>query len=387
MKRVLFVTYDYPYPTNTGGKNRAFNMLKHSKGNFRKYLFSFIREDFRNEYVSHIAKIGVETIGLVSRRKLLDIKNLQGLLTGKSIFKSLYYSKEVEDKIIALIRKHDIEVVHFESFFTGFFISEKIRELEVSQIFGSENIESKLYRDIITTAPFFLRPLYKYQVEKIHEEEKTMFKKSDISLAVSEADCNEARKYNKCVIVRNGVDLDILKYIKPKRTASRLLFVGNFTYHPNIDAINYFYDEVFKKLDVSFTLNVIGKGVGRLAIAKDPRIKVTDFVPEISDAYKNADIIVAPVRLGGGTNFKILEAFAVGVPVVSLPHRLEGLKVTDRKNIMIAKDSNEFVRKIYELSADFSLRKRISQNARELVEKEYSWDVAGEHLSRVWDTI
>jgi len=92
MKKLLFVTYDFPFPTNTGGKNRAYHMLKHSGSNIKKYLFSFVREDFRKEYEDEMGKIGVDVVGVKKRKKLSDPRNIFGLLRQDSIFKTLYFS-------------------------------------------------------------------------------------------------------------------------------------------------------------------------------------------------------------------------------------------------------------------------------------------------------
>lgn len=388
MKRVLFVTYDFPYPTTSGGKNRAFHMLKYSGSGFKKYLFSFVRSDFKKEYIKKLNEIGVEVVSTEPRRSLSDVRNIWGLLKRDSIFKTLYFSNRVLADLLDIIAEKKIDTVHFESYYTAFYISDQIKNLDVKQIFGTENIEFKLYEGFAANAPFFLRPLLDFQVQKIKREETEFFKKADVCIAVSEKDASIVRQYvEECEIIRNGVDIEDLKYIKPRKQVTNILFVGNFTYFPNVDAVNFFYKEVFKHLSHDVYMTIIGKKVSGLSFARDARIKTIEFIPKIKDAYKEADIMVAPVRLGGGTNFKILEAFACGVPVVSLPQRLEGLDVSDRKNILIANDAQEFRSKIEELLTDFDLRAKISENARKLAEREYSWKVIGNNLANVWDNL
>lgn len=387
MKKVLFVTYDFPYPTNTGGKNRAYHMLKYSGKEFKKYLFSFVRSDFDGKYVEEMEKIDVEVVHTEPRRKLRDPKNVIRLLARNSIFKSLYYSNSVLDKICSIIREKEIDVVHFESFYTSFFISDEIHALGAKQVFGTENIEHILYQEFAKKAPFFTKPLYDIQVKKIKEEEISFFKKADVCVAVSEPDAEKIRKYAECEIVRNGVDIENLKYKEPNKIARKLLFVGNFSYFPNVDAINFFYNEVFKKLTGDIQLTIVGKKVSELSFLPDPRVEAIEFIPEISDAYRDADIMVAPIRHGGGTNFKVLEGMAAGLPIVALPDRLEGLDITDGKNILIAKDALEFKEKCEKLIGDFELRKKLAENARKLIEQEYSWKVIGNNLATVWKNL
>ena len=389
MKKVLFVTYDFPYPTNTGGKNRAYHTLKHSGADIKKYLFSFVRDGSWRDSVVEMEKIGVEVVGTRVRKKVNDFTNLLGLFSGGSIFKTLYYSEPVANDLLRIIHEKKIDIVHFESFYTAFYISEQIRNLNTKQIFGTENIEYQLYGEYAKNANFFLRPLYKFQADKIREEEISLFKKADLCIAVSDADAKVVKEYaRECEVIRNGVDIDAYKFNLPKnKKGTELLFVGNFTYFPNVDAINYFYNSVFKELDDDIALTIIGKNAKNLKLADDKRVVIREFVPKIQDEYKNADVMVAPIRLGGGTNFKVLESMAAGVPVISLPQRLEGLDVRDGKHLVVVIEGSDFKPKLENLLNDLELRKKLAKNARELVEHEYSWKIIGNNLNTVWNNL
>jgi glycosyltransferase involved in cell wall biosynthesis len=390
MKKILFVTYDFPYPTNTGGKNRAYHMLKHTGSDIKKYLFSFVREDFRKEYEDEMDKIGVEIAGVKKRRKLSDPRNILGLLRQDSIFKTLYFSNSTLSKICSIIQQREIDIVHFETLYTAFFINPQIKKLGVKQIFGTENIEFEIYEDYVKNkVPALLKPLFEFQVRSIKKEEIKLFKTADLCIAVSDKDAGEIKKYaSACEVVRNGVDLDEFKFIEPKnKHGKRLLFIGNFTYFPNVDAINYFYKFIFKNLKNDITLTIIGKKVKALPFVDDPRIESKEFVSKIADEYEKSDIVVSPLRLGGGTNFKVLEAMAKGVPVISFPNRLEGLDYQDGENIVVVNNDLEFINKIKTMLNDLDFRKRISKEARQLVEREYSWKVIGKKLAQIWNSL
>ncbi|OGH16789.1 MAG: hypothetical protein A3C30_00400 [Candidatus Levybacteria bacterium RIFCSPHIGHO2_02_FULL_40_18] len=389
MKKVLFVTYDFPYPTNTGGKNRAYHMLKYSGVDIKKYLFSFVRDNAWRDSVVEMEKIGVEVAGITSRRKVRDIRNILGLFSGDSIFKTLYLTSSILTDLLRIIADKKIDIVHFESFYTAFYISDKIRNLGAKQVFGTENIEYKMYGEYAQKTNILIRPLYEFQVDKIRSEETALFKKADLCITVSDTDAREVRKYvGECEIIRNGVDIDDYKFNLPKkRRGTKLLFVGNFTYFPNIDAINYFYDSVFKNLGNDITLTIIGKKARDLKFADDNRVIINEFVPKIQDEYEKADVMVAPIRLGGGTNFKILEAMAAGVPVISLSQRLEGLDVKDGEHLVVVIEESEFKERLEKMLDDLNLRRRLARNARKLVEREYSWKVIGNNLNTVWNNL
>lgn len=390
MRKILFLTYDFPYPTNSGGKNRAFNLIKHASKNLEVHLASFVRDDFRKEYEKELKKVGVKTITIFKRRKLKDIRNIKFLFSKSSIFRLLYYRKNAEDSILDIVRSLKINVVHFESYYTAFYIGKKIRDLGAKQIFGTENIEHFLYKDYAKYSSWLKHFILDRQIRKIENEEKELLKLSDKNIAVTddEAKFIQSITGKKCSIIPNGVDLDDFTYHHPsKKLANMLLFIGNFSYFPNIEAINYFYNEVFKKLNRNIKLLVIGKNVKKLSMSKDIRVEPISFVENIKEQYNRADIMVSPVRIGGGTNFKILEAMAYGIPIIADPARIDSFGVNDGREVFLAKTALEYKQKIDLLLKDFSLREKLSKNARKLIEKDYSWRLIGDNLNAIWKNI
>ena len=182
MKKILFVTYDFPYPTTSGGKNRAYNLIKFAGNGHDIHLFSFTRDDFKKEYVDQIKKIGVLSVTTHKRRKVKDIRNIIGVFSPtQSIFKKLYFDKSILSLLIDLVVEKKVDVIHFESFYTGFYISSEFKKLDVKQIFGTENIEHQVYKDYVSNrVSRILKPLYEREVGKIKKEEEEMFEASDI---------------------------------------------------------------------------------------------------------------------------------------------------------------------------------------------------------------
>ena len=95
---ILFFTYDFPYPTNSGGKMRAYNLLKHAGNGMLITLFSFVRDGYRKEHGEKLKEIGISEIYTFPRRKVKDVRNAFSFFSGSSIFKSLYYDAEIAKK-------------------------------------------------------------------------------------------------------------------------------------------------------------------------------------------------------------------------------------------------------------------------------------------------
>lgn len=388
---VLFVTYDFPYPTNSGGKNRAYHLLKYTANKANVFLYSYVREDYNPEHNSEILALGVKKIQVFKRRKLSSISNFpKTIFTNSSIFKTLYCEDKVLEDIIETIKKEKIEIVHFESSYTGFLIGKKLKKMGVKLVLGTENIEFMLYYDYAKNLrKAYLKPFVYYQAKRLKEEELMMVRNADkvTTITKQEADVLENLTGVKSSIVANGIEPATFSYSFQKDLKNNLLFVGNFMYFPNVDAINFFSDLVFPKLNHALTLTVIGKKVIEKFRFREKRIICKDFVENIIDEYRNADILVFPIRIGGGTNFKVLEAMALGTPIVAQPERLSGLDAKAGEHFLEASTAQEYVDQIEKIYNDEILRKNLAVNARKLVEKNYAWAEIGKELLKVWENV
>ena len=384
---VLFVTYDFPFPTNSGGKNRAYHLLKYTANKANVFLYSFVREDYNPDSNSEILVLGVKKIQVTKRKKLSSLSNLPAaVLQNSSIFKVLYHEKKVLEEIIDIIKKEKIDIVHFESSYTGFFIGKELKKLGVKTVLGTENIEFKLYFDYAANSKFFMRPFINFQANRLKKEEIAMVKGADAVSVITEKEAKLLESYTgvKCDIVANGIEPDTLSYKENDTIKNSILFVGNFSYFPNVDAVDFFYKNVFNKLDKKITLTIIGKQCNEKFKFENPRIIRKDFVEDIISEYRNADILIFPIRIGGGTNFKVLEAMSLGLPIVANPDRLTGLKAIAEEHFLAAVTPSEYCEQIDRLYNDSNLRKKLSKNARKLVEEKYAWKSIGNDLLNVW---
>ncbi len=195
-------------------------------------------------------------------------------------------------------------------------------------------------------------------------------------------------------VVPHGVDIEEFRPPE-KREGARptVMFLGNYPHDPNRDAVIFFATEVWptikKKIPGSRFL-VVGRGPTRdmLELAKrDPSIEITGEVEDVRSYFRDSDVFVCPVRLGGGFRGKILEAMASGVPVVSTGLGAEGVPARTGENILLADTPEEFAGAAVRLLEDEGLRNRIATNARKLVVENFSWQRGVEILSEVLEQV
>jgi glycosyltransferase involved in cell wall biosynthesis len=388
MIKVLFVTYDFPYPLNSGGKNRAFNMMKYAKDkDISIDLLSFVREGFDLKNIEELEKIDVGDIYIYPRKKLKSVNTIgRNLISSGSIFKTLYFDKSFKKLLKKIIVEKNIDIVHFESSYTGYYIGEELKKLGVFQILGTENIESLLYEEFLKNSKNLIKKAaLSYQVKRFKKEEEKMMKKADLCIAVTKDEANYISKISgkEVGVVENAVSIKDFKFEFNSKSNGRILFVGNFTYMPNVAALKYFLNNVMPILDKKIKLTVIGRRVKEF-VTEDERIEALEYVKDLISEYRKSDLMVFPIKIGGGTNYKILEAMALGIPIVAFPDKVNSIGAKENTDYFKVENEKEFAKKIEFVINNKKACSDIVKSARKLIEERYSWEKVGVKLSGIW---
>jgi sugar transferase (PEP-CTERM/EpsH1 system associated) len=190
-----------------------------------------------------------------------------------------------------------------------------------------------------------------------------------------------------------GVDTDFFRPLDDQPQAGNLVFVGSMDWDPNEDGIMWFLREVYPRIHDAIpnaSLSVVGRNPSsrlRSAAARHPGVRVTGWVPDVRPHLAQAEVVVVPLRVGGGTRIKIPEAMAMGKAVVSTPVGAEGLPFGDGREIRIAEQPEEFAQGVIELLRNVSLRNSIGRLALKEVASRYSWDVVVDRLEEILEQV
>lgn len=183
-------------------------------------------------------------------------------------------------------------------------------------------------------------------------------------------------------LITNGVDCDQHQPgLFPVRS-NTLIYNGALTYSANYDAMHYFLSDIYPELRqrvpyITLTITGSTKDVDRSRLQLDESVQLAGYVPDIQSAVGSRAVCVIPIRHGSGTRLKILEAMALGVPVVSTTKGAEGLDVTDGEHLLLADEPHDFADRVCAILNDMTLRARLTANARHLVEQKYDWRTIG----------
>jgi glycosyltransferase involved in cell wall biosynthesis len=227
--------------------------------------------------------------------------------------------------------------------------------------------------------------------------EARLFSRFDLVTMVSAEDAATSRRLvlggrPPIEIVPNGVDCATHRPGLAAPLPDTLVFNGALTYSANYDAMAYFLSEIFPLIravqpSISLTITGATTGVDLNGLPLDGNVTLTGFVDDVRPYVGRAWTCVVPLRQGGGTRLKILEAMALGTPVVATPKGAEGLAVAPDRDILIADDPAAFAHQVLRLLRDPALRTRLTANARRLVEQRYDWPAIGQRFVDLLETL
>jgi glycosyltransferase involved in cell wall biosynthesis len=266
------------------------------------------------------------------------------------------------------------------------------------------NVEYKILERCSDTEKILIkRKLYALQAEKMKRFEARKIREFSACSAVSGPDAQlleqllaQLREGSTCVgpdvpihVLPNGVDTQYFQPVTGIEEEEALAFTGSLDWLPNDDAVLYFAREILpliwqKKPAVKFY--VVGKSpsVAVRDLAADERIAVTGRVEDVRPYLHRAKVFVVPLRIGGGTRLKILEAMSAERPVVSTTVGAEGIDYRDQHNIVLADQPAEFAQKVVDLLEDAAARRDLGRAGRQLVLNQYDWAIIGETLSGIY---
>jgi glycosyltransferase involved in cell wall biosynthesis len=406
--RVLFFSPRECLPFTSGARVRDFHLARELARQAKLTYLGFAnRQEGLAEPVRRQLQplLGCETV-LVRRNRAYSLPKIVRGLVGKTPVSVLNYASPIMTAELRRILEADsFDVVQMVGVHLYSYLSTiRTARPNLRLICDWHNIESELMIRYGENAQSPIRRLYARRTAALLGRlEEELLERCDAHTVCSERERNALLKRcpgARIQVVDNGVDTAFYSEAameaalrssgavdgSPRRT---VLFVGSMDYHANIDAVLYFADEVWPRLralrpELDFLVVGSRPVSAVLALGRRPGVSVTGTVADLRPYYRRALTVVVPLRVGGGTRLKVLEAMAAGTPVISTRLGVEGLAVTPGKDVLLADSAAAMAESVGGLDEQSPQWQALAANGRMLARFRYDWVNVGESLRRLY---
>lgn len=384
-RSILFVTPSWPYPPTWGFAMRVYHLAKQLASRHSVSLLTYSREDLGRETGGSVfdSVHSVRPPAAVSAKRRAQASSL---ISARSFHMGGLRSRQMEAALKNLLERRVFDMVQLESSQMAFCAP----IAGVHTVLDEHNVEYKLLQRLTAAESSLGRKAFGHlEAAKARREELRAWTQCDGSIFTSAADMAVMRaalpKRAACV-VPNGVDPDYFQPSADEPEPSTVVFTGAINYRPNTDAVAYFLREVMPqllRLKPSARFVIVGQGAPDwLVRMSSDNVVFTGAVRDVRPYLAGASVVVAPLRAGSGTRLKILEALAMGKPVVTTTIGCEGLAIVDGEHLSVADDPQQFAEATARLMSDRTLASTFGRCGRALVERDYSWSVIAQRLEQ-----
>lgn len=391
MARLVVLAHRVPYPPNKGEKLRTFHQIEElvRKGHDVSVIAPYENDTELNDAKALADKFSIDVICKKLPNRVLRLA--LAVLKNRSFSETNFYSSEIAQVLRERIEFADVLLVTASSLASYVFTLQNTNNIKLLMDFM--DVDSDKWRQYANESNFPKRLLYLREAKKISELERRVASTFDATFVIAETEkaLFESLISNKgnLKVLGNGIDQSLFNPSKSKATSTtNFLFSGVMDYKPNIDAVLWFVEHCWTKIQLEVpnaTLTVAGMNPSPsiIKLGAAHNIEITGFVDDIKPFFDQAHVFIAPFQIARGVQNKVLQAMACALPVVCTPLGAEGIMCHHNEDIIIAKDANEFTKQAIEFANNLALRERIGQQAFSTINSHYAWESVLKPLTEI----
>ena len=389
MANLLYLVHRLPYPPNKGDKVRSYHLLKHLAARHRVFLGTFIDDPQDEVYLDKLPPYCADLhIARLSPR-MARVRSLSGLLSNEALTLPYYRNAGLQAWVSRTLREQQIDAaIIFSSA-----MAQYVQGLpQLRTLVDFVDVDSAKWTQFAANHPWPMSWLYRREGERLLAFERSVAQQATRSFFVTEKEtelfCNSAPECNSRVdAMCNGVDAE---FFSPKHVLASpyaagelpLVFTGAMDYWPNIDAVSWFAKDIFPPLQQRWPglrFYIVGRSPAPAVQAlAGEHVVVTGTVDDVRPYLQHAALVVAPLRLARGIQNKVLEAMAMGMPVVASQECAGAVDAVPERDFLTAGTVADYQLQIETLLQSPERATAMGKAARQQVLARYSWDA---HLS------
>lgn len=400
MDEILFLAHRIPYPPDKGDKIRSWHILRHLAANYRVHLGCLLDDPADRAHLpflaDQVASLHVETLS--PRRQ--KVMSLAGLLTGAPLTFGYFRKAGLGRWVRQVLAERPIRFVYVFSSGVAPYALERRDGPPV--VVDFVDVDSEKWRQYAAEASPPQSWLFAREARLLERAERRIAGRAAFSTLVSEPEAALFRRKTglgpgSVGAVSNGVDLAQFdaerNWPSPFPEGERsLVFTGAMDYRANVEAVTWFSRDILPLVrarhpDAVFSIVGTRPAPAVRQLGELPGVRVTGRVESVCPWLAHAEAVVAPLRVARGIQNKVLEAMAMGRPVVTTPEAREGIEAVEDRDLLTALDPAAFARQVSRCLDEPALGRRLGEAGRSLVRERYSWQAREQELDRILERV
>ncbi|MFP3496392.1 glycosyltransferase family 4 protein [Pseudomonas sp. SIMBA_059] len=393
--RILWILPYSPWPATSGGKTRQFHLLRSLAA--RGHRITLLLHDKHPVSLTdrQVLEAFLEQLIILPRRPLRSVKTLvAGLFAPYPLLASVNgLSGALQDTFDPLLNEH-WDVVQIEHSYTFQPYEDALARKSQPFVLTEHNVESALGAATYDRLPRWALPFIHYDQWRYRRWERRVMRQAAQVVAVTAGDAQVLENIagKPVPVVVNGVDCAHFDGARPDPAARRVLFLGNYEYAPNVDAIEWALDEILPKVweqcpDARMSVCGFGMPGSWRERWQDPRIEWQGFVPNLLALQSSCSVFLAPLRHGGGSKLKVLEALAAGLPLASTEQGVSGLDLVEGVDYLGGQTASGLADSVVRLLQYPAAALPMGEAGRAYARRAHDWSVAAGQLEQVYATL
>lgn len=387
--KILYLCHRFPFPPKRGGKIRPFNMIRHLSGSGHEVtVCSLSRSAQETEEAQGIAPYCKNFhIGEVNDRvQMLRMVVRLPLVTPSSM--GYFYSPDLDRRIQGLLSSQSWDLIFVHCSSVAQYVE---RNRDIPKILDFGDMDSQKWIEYANYKPFPLSLGYRFEGAKMLAAEKRLTQHFDLCTATTRAEWETLNAYGTGVDsdwFPNGVDADFFCPSNGVYDPDTISFIGRMDYYPNQECMARFCDQTWSLLKArspNMKLLIVGADPSpeMLKLGNLPGVTVTGSVPDVRPYIRGTALMVAPLNIARGTQNKILEAMAMGVPVVTSAIAAGGVDAESVTHFLVANTPQEYADAVLSIIENPGERARLADSGRQRMLSHHAWPKSMERLDQM----
>ncbi len=385
--RILMLAHRIPYPPYTGDKTRAYHIARYLARRHEVTLGFFVDDRADMAGVDALRQmVGRVEFGRMWRPWSV-LKGVTGMVAGSSLSLPYFSSSRLRQRLALRPGDGSYDLVYASSSP----MAQYARAFGAPVVMDFVDVDSDKWTQYGEHSRPPLSWLYRTEGRRLQAAEADIARWASLCLLATPVEETLLRSFApwaRTAVIPNGIDLDYFRPWEGGSSAPAVIFTGAMDYLPNIDAVRHFCDDVLPRVrreipDTRFYIVGLNPAPEVQRLADIPGVVVTGLVPDVRPYYARTSVCVAPLRIGRGVQNKVLQAMALGMPVVASSVAQRGLQAEASKHLHVEDDPVAFAGRVVQLLKSPDERIAMGLRARAFVEAHHAWDASCGRLDRL----